>query len=326
LEQVDVRLVCGRAARLEWIVALSFGLALPALAVAADNSRPLATETTLQTESRDQQGLTATTLTVNVTGEDGQPARGAVVIEDMGKPVAGVALNANGQATRTLTFGPGEHNLTASYAGDVTHAASASGTRPVPAATGTTPTFTISVAPATMSLQQGQSGTVIASVTPVNASSLTAPMFVTLSCSGLPDQSSCTFTPENIEILPNTTAAVTSTMDLATSAQGVRATPPLRGGHTLIWAILFPGALSLGGLAFGGKRGRSISRFGLLLLVSAGGIVGLTGCNPLYYYRNHGPSANLPTPAGTYTLNVTAQTSNGITATTNSTSLVLTVQ
>ena len=321
-----MRLVCGRAARLELIVGLGFGLALPALAAGANSSRPLATETTLQAESRDQQGLTAATLTVSVTGEDGQPASGAVVIEDEGKPVAGVALNGKGVATSTLTFGPGEHSLTASYAGDLTHAASTSGSRPVPAATGTAPTFTISIAPTTLSLQQGQSGTVIASVNPVNASSLTAPMFVTLSCSGLPDQSSCAFTPENLEILPNATTAVTSTMDLATSAQGVRAMPPLRDGHTLIWAILFPGALSLAGLAFGGERGRRLGRVGLLLVVSGAGVVGLTGCNPLYYYRNHGPSVNLPTPAGTYTLNVTAQSSNGITAITNSTSLVLTVR
>ena len=42
-------------------------------------------------------------------------------------------------------------------------------------------------------------------------------MFVTLSCSGLPDQSTCTFTPQNIQILPNATKAVTSSLVIATS-------------------------------------------------------------------------------------------------------------
>jgi hypothetical protein len=55
-------------------------------------------------------------------------------------------------------------------------------------------------------------------------------------------------------------------------------------------------------------------------------VLGTTGCNPLYNYRNHGPSPNLPTPAGTFTLLVTAQSSNGVTATTHSTTMVLTVQ
>jgi len=54
-------------------------------------------------------------------------------------------------------------------------------------------------------------------------------------------------------------------------------------------------------------------------------MLGTAGCNPLYNYKNHGPSSNLPTPTGTYTLSVTAQSSNGITATTQSTTMVLTV-
>jgi Bacterial Ig-like domain (group 3) len=328
LEQVDVRFVGGRASRLELVVGLSFALALPALAMAAETSRPLATETTLQAEAHDQNGLTQATLTVGVTGEDGQPVRGAVVIEDLGAPVAGVALNSEGQATSELTLAPGQHSLTASYTGDGTHSASISRSRPMPAATGTTPSFTIAVSPATITLQQGQSGAVTALVTPVNASSLTAPMFVTLSCAGLPDQASCSFTPENLEILPNATAAVTSIMDLATVAQGTSrlARPDRRNGRSLVLAVLVPGALGLVGIAFGGRRRRWLSRLSLLALLGVIGTLGLTGCNPLYYYRNHGPSQNLPTPAGTYTLKVTAQSSNGITATTNSTTMVLTVQ
>ena len=61
-------------------------------------------------------------------------------------------------------------------------------------------------------------------------------------------------------------------------------------------------------------------------MVALIGVLGTTGCNPLYDYRNHGPSPTLPTPAGTFTLLVTAQSSNGVTATTHSTSMVLIVQ
>jgi hypothetical protein len=254
-----------------------------------------------------------------------------VVIADGGSPLAGIALNAEGRATTTVSLPPGEHNLTASYVGDMAHAGSVSDARPIAAATGTTPDFTIAVSPATLSLTQGQSGLVTASVTPVNASSLTAPMFVTMSCSGLPDQASCSFTPENIEILPNTTAAVASSLNLATvsaSGSGSARLDERRTGTSerVAWAILLPGTLGLAGLAFGARRRRWLSNAALMGLVGLMAVLAMTACGPLYYYRNHGPSPNLPTPTGTYNLVVTAQSSNGITATTHSTTLVLTVK
>jgi hypothetical protein len=55
-------------------------------------------------------------------------------------------------------------------------------------------------------------------------------------------------------------------------------------------------------------------------------MLGATACNARYDYYNHGPPIPPPTPAGTYTVTVTAQSSNGVTAITNSTTLALTVQ
>jgi len=40
---------------------------------------------------------------------------------------------------------------------------------------------------------------------------------------------------------------------------------------------------------------------------------------------NHGPPANPATPAGTYTVTVTAQANNGVIATTHTTTFVLVV-
>ena len=318
-----MRFLWGRGVRPKIVAGVVFALALPVAGVAAEAAKGLATETMLTAETH---GLNQIELRVSVTGADGLPAHGAVVFADQGKPVAGVALDAEGSATEVLSATPGDHSLTASYAGDATHAGSVSEARPVAAVTGSAPGFSIAVAPASLSLTAGQSGTVVASVTPVNAASLTAPMFVTLSCSGLPDQASCSFSPENIQILPNTTAAVTSTMNLATSGAGTSRAEPLRSGNVggLLWCILLPGTLSLG-LTFGARR-RWVRRITLLGALGLIAVLGTTACGPLYYYRNHGPSPNLPTPAGTYTLNVTAQSSNGITATTQSVSLVLTVQ
>jgi len=323
----------GRGLRLEWVAGLCVALALPTFGFSAAISQKLATETSLTAETHDTAGGTQATISVSVMGNDGQPATGAAILLDDGKEIAGVAVDATGHASATLTLAPGDHTITATYSGDSTHLTSISQVTPVRAVTGAAFNFTVSVSPASLSLTAGQSGTVTASVTPVNASSLTAPMFVTLSCSGLPDQSACTFTPENIEILPNETAPINSTMVLATSA-GIAATAglkpqsqPGRPVHQPIaWAVLLPGVFGFAGLAFGARRRRWMQRLFLLALVGFVSVLGATACSPQYDYYHHGPPHNLPTPSGTYQVSVTAQSSNGVTAITNSTPLALTVK
>lgn len=331
LEHLDVRWTWGRGVRRQLVLGLGFALAMPVLAMAAQSSNVMATETALTAETQDLNGHTQATLTIAVTGQDGQPAQGAVVISDNGKQIDGVLLGADGHVTTTLSLAPGAHSLAASYAGDITHQASVSQARPIAAATPATPTFTVTVAPASVTLTPGQSGTVVTTITPVNASSLTAPMFVTLSCSGLPDEASCTFSPANIEIQPSQTAVITSSMVLATEAGNAHMDPrrgPLqdRGTTRTALAILLPGSLALAGLAFGARRRRWLSRISLLAMVALIGVLGTTGCNPLYDYRNHGPSPTLPTPAGTFNLTVTAQSSNGVTAFSTNAQVALTVR
>ena len=313
-----------RSVRLESLAVLCMALALPAWAAV-----PQATQTQMTTETHDASGRTQAALAVSVTGLDGSAATGAVVIEDAGKPLAGAALQADGTAKINIGLLPGGHSLRAVYVGDGSHLGSQSDLSGVTAQTSAAPGFQVSVSPAAMTLTAGQSGHVTVSITPVNASSLTAPMFVGLSCSGYPDQSSCSFTPQNIEILPNTTAAITSDMVISTQAMGTRSmATPLGIGKSngVAWALLLPGMLGLGGLAFGARRRRWLRRLSLIALVGLVSTLGMTACAPRYNYFNHGPTYNLPTPPGTYTLQVTAQSSNGVTATTQSTSFALTVQ
>ena len=300
-------------------------LAMPALA--ATHSQ--ATQTRLSAATRDQNGRTEAAMSITVAGEDGLPASGTATIEDEGKPLAGAALSADGTAQVTIGLLPGPHALRAVYSGDAAHGASTSDLAAVSAATGSAPDFTISVSPASLTLTAGQSGNVTASVTPVNAGALTAPMFVTLSCSGMPDQSSCTFTPENVEILPNATAAITSSMVITTQSKGTRglASPPARPeSDPVAWAVLLPGMFSLAGLAFAARRRRWLSRLSLLALVGFVTVLGATACSPRYNYFNHGPPYNLPTPSGNYTVQIAAQSSNGVTATTHFTNFALTVK
>jgi hypothetical protein len=55
-------------------------------------------------------------------------------------------------------------------------------------------------------------------------------------------------------------------------------------------------------------------------------MLGTTACNARYDYYHHGPPQNPATPTGNYSVTVTAQSSNGVTAITHSATLALTVQ
>ena len=307
-----------------WVAAACVAVAIPALASPASATQ-LATQTTLLVDARDVNGHTTATVFIAVSGADGLPATGSVTINDDGKPLAGFVLDAQGQRTETLSLAGGAHSLKAVYNGNSTHAVSASSVAPISAIAGTTPDFSVAIAPATLSLKQGQSGSAIVTVTPINAASLTTPMFVTISCSGLPDQTACTFTPENIEIPIGASAPINSSMVLATQSGTLTGRIDLqRSPDSIAWAFL-PGVLALGGLAFGVRGNRALSRLVLLTLVGFVTVLGATACSPLYNYHNHGPPHNLPTPAGSYNVTIAAQSSNGVTATTHSTTLALTV-
>ena len=341
-----------RALRLNFAAGLGMALlasaCLPAVA-RAQNAATLATNTTLNLDARGLAGASQTTATASVTGVDGQPAGGIVAFEDGSRQLAEVVLNSAGEATATLTLPTGVHSLRAVYMGDATHQASASASTQVhtdasSASGGSTPNFQLSITPVSpstlpMTLTAGDTGSATVTVTPVNNASLTAPMFVTLSCSGLPSLASCSFTPENVQILATTPTSCTTgspasacppTSLLVISTQGPGNSGPHapadRRGTPVSLSLLLPGMLGLGGLAWGARRRRWLQRIALIALVGLVTTLGTTACNPYWYYYNHGPTPTVPTPSGTYTVTITAQSSNGVTAITNSTTMVLTVK
>jgi hypothetical protein len=69
-----------------------------------------------------------------------------------------------------------------------------------------------------------------------------------------------------------------------------------------------------------------LQRLSLVALVGLVTTLGTVGCSPLYYYYNHGPTPAPATPSGTFTVTIAGQSSNGVAATTNTTSFQLTVQ
>jgi len=350
LELVHVRGIVRRGLRLELVAGLGIALAMPALAAPAG----VATTTALtapQTTQSNAQTCSLTSFSVSVASAAGVPA-GTVNIEDGTVSLASADLDSSGKASFQFALKDGAHSLSAVYAGNADFLTSSSAAASVTISNQCNSEFAVTVsnltptsAANTLTLTPGQAGTGTISVTPLQefVSKLTTPAFVTISCSGLPDQASCIYTPESVEILPDQNAAVTSSMVLQTYAQSTAlaspATRPGKGSSPIAWAFLLPGALGLGGLAWGARRRRGprgqvfvrgavrhwLNRLSLVALVCLVTLLGTTGCNPRYGYEHHGPIPNPPTPAGTYTVTVTAQSNNGVTAITQNTTFVLTV-
>ena len=339
-----------RCLRLSLVAGLGMALTVVSAAgargMALSATGGISTLTSLTVSQSDQGGQTKTLTQVNVTGANGLPATGSIAIFEGNKELAGVVLNATGQATSNLTLPGGVHDLRAVYSGDSTHTASTSSLSTVQVGTTGTPSFTLALTPVAPSalplvLTAGNAGTLNLTVEPVNPTALSAPMFVTLSCSGLPNQASCAFSPASVEILPTTptscasgspanacppvSSLVVQTQAAGTTGKLTPQAPYTKGSRPISWALLLPGALGLGGLAWGARRKAWLSRLALVALVALVTMLGTTACNPRYYYFNHGPPNNLPTPSGTFTVTVTGQSSNGITAITQNTTFVLTV-
>ncbi len=279
-------------------------------------------------------------LTVSVTSSSGTP-QGMVNIEDNGDtstPIASATLNASGQATVSLYLSDGPHSLVAVYTANSINYPSSAVIADISSQCSSPFAISISgITPSTvsaMTVTPGQTGSATVTVTPsqeyvASLGTIGSPAFVTVSCSGLPTLASCAFTPEILEIVPGQDAGVNSSMLIETSSATVRAVPPAPLGHKnnpVAWAVLLPGILGLGGLAFGARRRRWLARLSLVLLVGLVATLGTTGCSPLYNYYNHGPTNPHETPAGTFNVTVTGQSSNGVNATTINTIMVLTVQ
>lgn len=333
-----------RRVRLELVAGLGIALAM-LVSPGRAGAQSARTETTMTVQTSNVAGRAQARATVTVTDENGAPASGIVLIQDGNRPLASVALDSEGQATAKIDLPAGEHSLTAMYQGDATLQGSAS--RPQAAATTTTgsaPDFQVTVSSLNpSSLTAGTSGTATVTVTPVNNAALTSPMFITLSCSGLPNEAACSFTPASLQIVSTTPTSCaagspaaacppTSSVVIQTQGQGVghtaMFTKPASGGspNRLGWALLFPGILGLGGLAWGSRRRRWLSRVLMLAALGVVTVMGATACNPQYHYYHNGIPANPATPSGNYTVTVTAQSSNGITAITHSTTLAMAVK
>jgi hypothetical protein len=200
-------------------------------------------------------------------------------------PAAGTVLPA-GTATLSVTFTPED---TIDYA---------SATQTVQLVVNAAPNFKLTVNPATLTIKAGASGTATVTLTPMGKFN----GVLGLSCTGLPANSTCTFSPSAIT---DDGATVKTTMTIATAVQ----TSSLAAPSPSVWTRL---AVPFGGSGFGGLLAlcllpRRKTRTGwraflsaILVLAALGAGISTIGC---------GGMVGAITPPGSATVVVSASTS-----------------
>ena len=229
------------------------------------------------------------TATVSQVVSSSAAATGTVTFSDNGA-VVGIVETTNGVATLTTVPPLGSDVMTATYAGDAQHNQASASAITVTVAS-LAPAFLFTATPATLTLAQGATGTVLASLAGNSAFSGA----VTITCSGAPVETSCTASPGNVTLSDGQSASVsvviaTTPPNNSHQANGGNLEPPWMGPLS---------GLSLASLAFvlwPNRRRRSR----LLAMVAMVGLAfGASSCSssrPTY----------AGTTAGTYTLTVSA--------------------
>jgi hypothetical protein len=286
-------------------------LGMVAGASAAENAT--ATQTTLTVATDNAGPRTRATLTAHVNG-----APSGVVNFRSGQIDLGSALvDGEGKASLQTDLLPaGSHPVVAIYQGQSTYLNSISNPELVKANVSTAAGFTVAATPTSLSTAVGGFVSSNVTVTPVNGFNA----YVTLSCTGLPINTTCTFTPISV-LAACTTGATgaqtctpgTSVMQIQTQTPSPNPTASNSDAGMQRYAIILPVLFAFAGL--GARKRRTWRNLALAMLVFAG-VMGMTACSQRYRYLNHGPPNNPGTPIGSYTVTIQASSSTGSETTT----------
>ena len=238
----------------------------------------------------------AVTLTALVDNSDVRlhPATGTITFLDGATTIGTAVLDSTGTATFvTKSLSGGIHTLTASYPGDAILTSSVSA--PI---TESIRDYIFQALPATLTIQEGQTGTATLNIIPIGGFS--SP--VQVSCGTLPANVSCSFSPATV-----TPDGVHPASIMLAIRTGNAVAARIGGSGT--WAGISTFGLAGMLLPFGWRRGRRLkSVVAVLGLMFVGLYVG--GCSS--------GSSQHETPSGTFTVSVTATTGPGATGKTAS--------
>jgi Bacterial Ig-like domain (group 3) len=295
-----------------WWVFLSMVAGAGLTGSAAENTA--ATRTALTVAANNAGPRTRVTLTAHVTAPDLTTAPSGVVNfrsedEDLGSAL----LDGEGNASlQTDSLSAGSHQVVAIYKGQAGYLTSTSKAEQVHANVSTVAGFTIAASPTSLSTAVGGFVSSIVTVTPVNGFNA----YVSLSCNGLPLNTTCNFTPLNVPATCVTSVSGAETCTPGTSVMQIQTLAPSppsavrSGGDAGMgrYVFVFPALFGLAGL--GACKRRTWRNLALGLLAFAGAM-SITACSQRYKYLNHGPPGNTGTPSGNYIVTVEAQSSVG---------------
>jgi hypothetical protein len=267
---------------------------------------PAVTTTTLTSSANPSYAGQSVTFAATIAGL--APGAGGTVTFSNGSTTLGTATVSNGSASFATTLSSaGNQIITAAYGGDANDAAS-SGTVnqavealvTVGAGSGGSTALTVA---------SGQTVTTQVSVAGTAGFSGT----VNFSCTGLPANAACSFSPASMAVSGTTAASTTLTVSTATTmTASTRDDGPLRAVTVLACGLPLLGLLTLLPVS----RGRRLLLcVGFALFVAAGG---MTGCGG----GSSAQSNATKTTPGSYTFNVVATSGS----TTSTASYTLTVQ
>jgi len=266
------------------------------------------------------------TATVTVTGGGSAPTdttpevpgtpTGTVTFLDGTTVLGSGTLDAGVATYSTAALAAGSHPITARYSGSTIDAGSLSSA--LSQVVANAPVLVLNNPTPTVSVASGGSASVTLTVANAGAA-LAGP--VTLSATGLPAGAACTLSSQSVDVSSGAvqvTALITTTPSLTILGRnrGLQGLPPMKGLGAGAGALLIGGVFALPG---GRRRRRRMGLFLSALLVVLVG--GLTACSSTS--SGKGATAGTPTPAGTYTVAVTASATG---ATPVTTSIQLTVQ
>lgn len=258
------------------------------------------------------------TATVTPSSNAGYAPSGSVIFSDGGAAIGSAVAVSNGHAVLTKSdLASGDHDITAAYSGDENFTAStASGA----ILTVSAPDYSITASPSALSLRRGQTGTAMLTLTPVGG--YTGP--VALTCTGLPQFATCTFSLASVQMDGSNTAQL---VQFRLNTAGPFVSPASSDfGRRSILALLTPFlALSLLAITKRGKESRLVGRLRPLclrwlhMLVLVMFFLGAAGCGSSSSPTPAGPK----TPLGTSTVTATAAAVGG--SATHSATITITI-
>jgi Bacterial Ig-like domain (group 3) len=289
-------------------------LGMVAGASAAENAT--ATQTTLTVATDNAGPRTRTTLTVHVSGGLGAPS-GVVNFRSGQTDLGSALLDSEGKASLQTDLLPaGSHPVVAIYQGQSAYLNSISSPELVQANVSTAAGFTVAATPTSLSTAVGGFVSSNVTVTPVNGFNA----YVSLSCSGLPINTTCTFTPLNVQAActtgtsgAQTCTPGTSVMQIQTQTPSPNPTASNNDPGMQRYAFVLPVLFGLASLGAGKRKAWRNLALGMLVFA---GVMGMTACSQRYRYLNHGPPDNPGTPIGSYTITIQASSTTGSETTT----------